>query len=38
VVEEAFAIVHTDVGGGRFLAYASVIDNGTGDAAYVPAQ
>lgn len=38
VVTEAYAIVHTEAGGGRFLAYASVIDNGTGDAVYIPAQ
>ena len=38
VVEEAYAVVNTDVGGGRFLAYASVIDNGTGDAVYIPAR
>jgi hypothetical protein len=38
VVAEAYAIVHTEGGSGRFLAYASVIDNGTGDAVYIPAQ
>ena len=38
VVAEAYAIVHTEAGGGRFLAYASVIDNGTGDAVFIPAQ
>jgi hypothetical protein len=38
VVAEAYAIVNTEVGSGRFLAYASVIDNGTGDAVYIPAQ
>ena len=37
-VAEAFAVVNTELGGGRFLAYASVIDNGTGDAVYIPAQ
>ena len=37
-VADAFAIVNTEISGGRFLAYASVIDNGTGDAVYIPAQ
>jgi hypothetical protein len=37
-VPEAYATVHNEFGGGRILAYASVIDNGTGDAVYIPAQ
>jgi hypothetical protein len=35
---EAYAVVQGMVGGGRAVAYASVVDNRTGDAIYIPAQ
>jgi hypothetical protein len=37
-VADGYAIVKTTTGGGRFAAYASVVDNRTGDPIYVPAQ
>ena len=33
----AYALLHTDTPDGAFFAYASVIDNRSGDAIYVPA-
>ncbi len=36
-IEGAFARVTTSTSGGRFLAYASVIDNGSDDPIYMPA-
>ena len=36
-VNDGFALVSTTTAGGRFLAYASVIDNRTGDPIYIPA-
>ncbi|HNX49525.1 MAG TPA: YCF48-related protein [Thermoanaerobaculaceae bacterium] len=37
-VDDGFAVVSTRTSGGRFFAYASVIDNRTGDPVLVPAQ
>jgi hypothetical protein len=37
-VDDGYAIVQTTTEGGHFLAYASVVDNQTGDAIYIPAQ
>lgn len=37
-VPEGFAILWTNTPGGRFLAYASVIDNRSGDPIYIPAR
>lgn len=37
-VTAGFAQVRTDTPGARLLAYASVVDNGTGDPVYVPSQ
>ena len=36
-VEDGYAVISTTTAGGRFLAYASVIDNRTGDPIYIPA-
>jgi len=36
-VNDGFALVSTSTAGGSFLAYASVIDNRTGDPIYIPA-
>ncbi|MFI5167201.1 MAG: hypothetical protein ACHQQS_11300 [Thermoanaerobaculales bacterium] len=38
VVTDGLAVVRTTTAGARFLAYASVIDNVTGDPMFVPAQ
>jgi hypothetical protein len=38
VVTDGFAVVHTTTADGKFLAYASVVDNLTGDPTFVPAQ
>jgi len=37
-VADGYAVLHTTTPDGRFLAYASVVDNATGDAIYVPAS
>ena len=37
-IEGAFAHLTTSTVGGRFLAYASVVDNGSDDPVYMPAQ
>jgi len=37
-VEGAFAHLATSTSGGRFLAYASVVDNGSDDPVFMPAQ
>lgn len=37
-VEGAFARLTTSTSGGRFLAYASVVDNGSDDPVFMPAQ
>ncbi|RLE20353.1 MAG: hypothetical protein DRJ65_18410, partial [Acidobacteria bacterium] len=37
-VEGAFAHLTTSTAGGRFLAYASVVDNGSDDPVFMPAQ
>lgn len=37
-VDDGYAVVSTRTSGGRFFAYASVIDNRTGDPVLVPAQ
>lgn len=37
-VEAGYAVVRTRDDGGRFFAYASVVDNLSGDAVYIPAQ
>ena len=37
-VEDGYAIVRTITEGGRFFAYASVVDNLSGDAIFIPAQ
>ncbi len=37
-VEDGYVIVSTTTAGGRFLAYASVVDNRTGDPIYIPAS
>jgi hypothetical protein len=37
-VDDGFAIVRTTTPGGRFLAYASVVDNASGDPFYLPGQ
>ncbi|MEN8162573.1 MAG: hypothetical protein ABFS37_00450 [Acidobacteriota bacterium] len=37
-VEGAFALLTTTTAGGRFLAYASVVDNGSDDPIFMPAQ
>ncbi len=37
-VEDGYAVVTTTTPGGRFLAYASVVDNRTGDPVYIPAS
>ncbi len=37
-VDDGFALVTTSTAGARFLAYASVVDNRSGDAVFMPAQ
>ena len=37
-VAKGFAVVSTDSPGGAFIAYASVVDNASGDPVYVPAM
>ena len=37
-IEDGYAIVRTSTEGGRFFAYASVVDNLSGDAIFIPAQ
>lgn len=37
-VEHGFAVVESSSTGARYFAYASVIDNRTGDAVYIPAR
>lgn len=37
-IPEGFAILWTTTPEGRFLAYASVIDNRSGDPVYIPAR
>jgi PKD repeat protein len=37
-VVDAFAVVNSDTSGASFFAYASVIDNRSGDAVYIPAS
>jgi hypothetical protein len=37
-VEDGYAMVRTSTEGGRFFAYASVVDNLSGDAIFIPAQ
>lgn len=37
-VESGYALVHTATSDGRFFAYASVVDNRTGDPIFIPAQ
>lgn len=37
-VEDGYALVRTSTDGGRFFAYASVVDNLSGDAIFIPAQ
>ena len=36
-VNDGYAVLRTTTRSGRFLAYASVVDNATGDAIYIPA-
>jgi len=36
-VENGFAVVSTTTSGGQFIAYASVVDNRSGDPVYIPA-
>jgi hypothetical protein len=35
---DGYAVIRTTAAGGRFFAYASIVDNRTGDPMYVPAQ
>ncbi|MEW6338599.1 MAG: hypothetical protein ACOY3Y_04220 [Acidobacteriota bacterium] len=37
-VSDGYAVLRTPTPGGRFYAYASVVDNRSGDPIYVPAQ
>ena len=37
-VDDGYAIVRTSTQGGRYFAYASVVDNLSGDAIFIPAQ
>ena len=37
-VSDAYAVLRTTTSGGRFLAYASVVDNRSGDPIYIPAR
>jgi|GEM_PF-3015901 len=37
-VDDGFALVRTPTAGGRFFAYASVVDNDSGDAIFIPSQ
>ena len=37
-IEDGYAMVRTSTEGGRFFAYASVVDNLSGDAIFIPAQ
>jgi hypothetical protein len=37
-VDAGYAVVRTRTDGGRFFAYASVVDNLSGDAIFIPAQ
>ncbi len=37
-VDDGYAMVHTTTKGGRFIAYASVVDNRSGDAIFIPGQ
>ena len=37
-IEDGYAVVRTSTEGGRFFAYASVVDNLSGDAIFIPAQ
>jgi len=37
-LEDGFAVVRATTAGGRFFAYASVVDNRSGDAVFIPAQ
>jgi hypothetical protein len=37
-VDDGFALVRTRSAGARFIAYASVVDNRSGDAVFIPAQ
>jgi ELWxxDGT repeat protein len=36
-VDDGYAVLHSDSAGAAFLAYASVVDNRTGDPIYIPA-
>ncbi|HHQ47325.1 MAG TPA: hypothetical protein ENK19_00380, partial [Acidobacteria bacterium] len=36
-IPDGYALISTGTVGGRFLAYASVVDNGSGDAIFIPA-
>jgi hypothetical protein len=36
-IDDGYAVVTTTTAGARFLAYASVVDNATGDPVYIPA-
>jgi hypothetical protein len=35
-VADGYAVVRTTTAGGRFICYASVVDNGSGDAVFIP--
>ena len=37
-VDEGYAVLHADAGSARYLAYASVVDNRSGDPIYIPAR
>ena len=37
-VAEGYAVLHADSGSARYLAYASVVDNRSGDPIYIPVQ
>ena len=37
-VADGYAVIRTTTSGGKFFAYASVVDNATGDPIFVPAQ
>jgi formylglycine-generating enzyme required for sulfatase activity/lysophospholipase L1-like esterase len=37
-LDDAFAVLHADTSGARFFAYASVVDNRSGDPVYIPAK
>jgi hypothetical protein len=37
-LDDGYAVVRTTTSAGRFLAYASVVDNRSGDPIYIPAR